>query len=799
MTITWRYLGAFGVVACVALAGCSSKAERIESGLRKAAMFASQSDWDKANVEVRNVLQIDPKNAQAYFVAGQVQDGKSDIRSAYANYTKAIELKPDHVQAKLGLARLYLLVNDTAQADKLIAEILRAEPSNIRGRTLKVGLLARQGNTQEALSEARRIIESGESLPADSSLLLAGLYVNTKDFDRALSLLDKALATDSKNIQLLQMAAEVATSPEASAGLASRGDSYFQAASREKPKNTEIWKAWALSHIRRNDLNGAESVLRKSILVDPDDTSRSLALIGFLAGFRGADAAEKELVSDIANKPKDTALLFAYAELLRRQNRVVDLKRTLDEIVGLGKNAPSGITARGQLAALSLAAGKVDEARLTLAELLTDNPRDAAGLVLRGRISLSEGKAGDAVIDFRAAAKDLPGSAEIASLLAQAHRAENQPQLAREVLVDAVKFNAEDPQLHLLVASDMVVGRDYKAALVEVDEAIKLAPAYLRAYEMKFELASSQGDKTAAEKTAIEVTAKFPQSPVGSLLLGGLYASQKRTDAALKQFDSAAKIAPAAAEPVVAAVGLLMAEQKFDDARARVDALATAQPKSPLPHQLRAEIALSQGEFAKAEQSFSQVISAGSATAAAYKNWAFVRMAMKDLPGAMTVLDQGEKALPDDETLPLARAEWLAKAGRTEDAISTYETLLKRAPNNRAAANNLAVVLAEVKGDKESVSRALQIASRFESSTFAGELDTLGMVQYRAGQFGKAVNALQRAVDLEPGEALLQLHLGMALYKNGDVRRGKELVRKAIDSKAALPNVLEARSLIAQG
>ena len=68
------------VLACCAalvlLSACSSKADRLQSGLDKGAEFVRLADWDKANVEVRNVLQIDPKNAQAYFIAGQIAEGK---------------------------------------------------------------------------------------------------------------------------------------------------------------------------------------------------------------------------------------------------------------------------------------------------------------------------------------------------------------------------------------------------------------------------------------------------------------------------------------------------------------------------------------------------------------------------------------------------------------------------------------------------------------------------------------------------------------------------------------------------
>lgn len=48
---------------------------------------------------------------------------------------------------------------------------------------------------------------------------------------------------------------------------------------------------------------------------------------------------------------------------------------------------------------------------------------------------------------------------------------------------------------------------------------------------------------------------------------------------------------------------------------------------------------------------------------------------------------------------------------------------------------------------------------------------------------------------LAPDAPLLQLHLGLALNKTGQSERGCELLRKALASKAPLPNLEEARRI----
>jgi Flp pilus assembly protein TadD len=218
-----------------------------------------------------------------------------------------------------------------------------------------------------------------------------------------------------------------------------------------------------------------------------------------------------------------------------------------------------------------------------------------------------------------------------------------------------------------------------------------------------------------------------------------------------------------------------------------------------LPDQLLAEQALARGDLAEAEQRFAAIADLPSATPAAYKNLAFVLAQRKDADRAIKTLEKGETALPKDTSLPLARAEWLARFGRNDEAIAVYESLLKRSPGDEQVANNLAFVLAEVKGGAAALDRALAVAQRFESSQVPGYLDTLAMVQYRHGNYDKAVVLLQKATQLEPKEPMLKLHLGMATVRQGDAERGKELIRQAMQTKVQMQGLDEARRLLAEG
>jgi len=784
----------------LALAACGSKEDRVDSGLKKGAAFVRQSDWDKASVELRNVLQIDPKNARAYLIAAQVSEGQREPQRAYGQYLKAVELKPDLLEAKGGLARLYLVTGDHNRADATVKDVLAADPKNALARTLQAALLAAAGDSVQAQAVAREVLASDVGAPADTSLLLAGLHANAREWPQALAVLESALAKDPKHLGLLQAAVEVAGANPQDTAMSAKAVGFFQRATEASPRNHDLWLAWTRFYLGRKETDRAEAVMRAAIQAHPEDGKRRLALLDFLVSTRGAAVAEREYLAAIKDKSRDMALRFGLANLYRSTNRPAEAQRVLAEIIDLSDDTPSLVAARAQLAGYRFAAGKTDEARALVEGVLKANPRDNAALVLRGRLHLAASNPQDAVADLRGALRDQPASPEIVQLLAQAHRAAGEPALARDVLAEAAKLRPLDVGLRTLLVADMAGAKDLVQAHAELDTAIRALPQATRLYELKSELAIAQSDFALAQKTLEQLRSQQPKEALAHVRLGQLFSRQNRFDAALKAYDAGIAAAPADPTPYVAGVSLLMGLKRHDEALARIQARAKTEPNNHAMHlQLRGEVMLARRDFVGAEAAYREAVQLAPQMVNAHAGLSKVLAAKGDPEAALQSLAAGERALPAERALPLARAQWLTRLKRTDEAIALYEQLSQRFPDDDVIVNNLAYLLAEVRGDKVSVERALQLAGRFAESRNAGHLDSLGWIHYRLGQYDKALPLLERAVALAPPSPLLQLHLGKALVKAGDPARGRELIRKAIDSKADLPRLDEARALLAQG
>jgi tetratricopeptide (TPR) repeat protein len=776
----------------LALSACGGKVERINSHLQKGNGYLQQADLEKAGIEVRNVLQMDPKSADAYLLAAQIEESRQEFRKAYGYYSKTIELKPDALGAKVGLARLYLLAGDVEHAQKSVDEILAADARNVEGRVLGAALLAKKGDADAAMRQAEQIVSEGGDVSSEASLLLAGMYNNRGELDKAFKVLELAIAKDGKNIKLLGIAAELAASMK----LDTKAMAYFKAATEMAPKNSEMWQVWARYLVQKNDLDKAEQVLRDSIASDKENTARYLSLVDFLAAKRSPDVAEKELRTNIESRPKDYQLRFSLANYYRSTGKAEDFQRVLRDVVDLDKTGPAGLNASNQIAAYKLSMGKTEEAQRMFDEILKASPRDAVALVQRGRMLLSAGNYKDAIIDLRAAEKDQPDSAQVVGLLAQAHLLNKEPQLARDVVLGAAKQDPANTELRLVAVNFLAGNKEVEAALKEADDIIKTTPKNPRVYETKAAIQANAKDWAGAEKTLQALKTQYPDDAIGYLRLGQLYAGEKKIDAALKEYDGAAKKAPKAPEPMIALVGLLAGEHKYDDAAARVDAALKVDPDNATLLQLRGDMAMARKDATGAEAAYRSAIKLAPKDTGAYQRLARALVARNDLPGALAALDEGTKANLQDASLLVSRAELLGRVGKYDEAIATYEELLKRAPDNDLAVNNLAYLLTEVKGDKASLARALQITQKFSDSSNAGYLDTAGWVQYKLGQFDKAVPLLAKAAEKAPDTALIRYHHGMALFKKGDVAAAKLELKSVLVAKLNVPNLDEVKSIV---
>ena len=132
---------------------------------------------------------------------------------------------------------------------------------------------------------------------------------------------------------------------------------------------------------------------------------------------------------------------------------------------------------------------------------------------------------------------------------------------------------------------------------------------------------------------------------------------------------------------------------------------------------------------------------------APYRNLAKIAYFKGNTETAVDYLKTGFETT-NDTALGLEYAQMQQQAGNIDVAKSVYEEILLKNPGLAVVRNNYAMLLIRGNPDKQTLERAAEMVASFELSENPLFLDTLGWIQFKRNELGKAVKTLERAHDL---------------------------------------------------
>jgi len=781
------------ILGALTLAGCGGAQGRREQFLERGRQYLAQGRYNEARVEFRNALQIAPNDPEARLENGIVAEDLAAYQGAAQFYQGALDVAPDNLDARRRLARLLFLGGRFDMALDAVKPGLAKHPDDSELLAIRAAVRSRtQPDAPEAVIDAERAVQLDPHNP-EAVEILESIYGRQHRSDDALKVLQRGVADNPKAVSLrlaLAQRYDAAQQPEQAARL-------LNEIIVLRPDNADYRITLARFYAARNRLDEAEATLRAGLAALPRNTALTQALIEFLRTRRGAPAAEQEMRAQLAAHPNDDDMRFLLAGLLVADRQTDKGREILQSVVQRHSTPAALLHAQSALAGLRLEASDIAGAEVLIKQVIDADPHNNEALPLRARIALLQQRPADAITDLRAVLKDAPDDATDLRLLAQAHAANREPELARDVLERAAEAHPADSDLQLDLIALLV--KQGKAAEAQPLAEQLLAqgprnPLFLRA---SFETQLAQKDYAAAGRTAETLAQVLPDKPDGYYLGGVAAEAEQSFDLALAQFEKAGQMAPAAHQPLEAIVRLYERRGKVGAALERLGKFAATQPKDPLPRVLAGELLLTQNRLGEAASEFKAAIALEPREMPAYRGLARVQLLQKDPGGSIETLRTAESHVVAPESAAMDLAGLYESLGRVDDAIKAYEEALRLNPRFEVAANNLAMLLVTNRSDPSSLDRALAVTRGFGASDNPLYVDTLGWVRFKRGDIDGALQLLNKAMSLAPDAAGIRYHLAMAELKAGQIATGRGNLEQALRPHIDFEGVADARAALA--
>lgn len=762
------------------LAACTApSAEDQDVLLASAKAYLEAKNAPAAVIELKNVLRLQPAQAEARYLLGKSLLSEGDVAAAATELQKALELQHPQAQVLPPLAQALLALGEHARLIAGYAETSLADPlAQADLQTTVAAAYAARGDRRQARTVVDAVLkEAPQFTPAQ--LLLARLLAADRRLDGALAVVGRALETAPTEAAgwLLQARLLAASGAEPARVLEA-----YQRCVTLQPTLAEAQAEFVAALMGRDDRGavGRAFAAMKAVLPQHPRTLYLEAAIALRDG--QLTLARQQAGALLARDPSDPDAL-RLAGVVSLQSG--DLDKAEETFANALQRAPGNVMLRRLLALTSLRASRPEQAIAALKPLLDKGAAEADLLAMAALAQVQVGDFRQATALYAAAAKstrqDLRAREALAySRLGAAATAHEQglsgPTGQAQALSELESIVAQEPTVtsDLALISALMSRREYDRALksiaaLEAKQPGEPLPAMLRG-----RVALARGDEDGARAGFERVLAMAPRHYPAYAALALLDLKHGKTDAARVRFEALLRLDPGNAGAMVALAALReRGAAGHADAASWLGEAVKAAPSDPVPrvqlirHFLRAGhpqdalrvadegLALLPGEPALLE-ALGQVHEAqGDAdlAAQAYRQWAAA---------------QPRSPLP---LLSLARAQ----AGMKDPgaAVASLERALVVRPGFLPALRALvdAHIAAGHAEEALSVARRQQKARPEEASGFALE----GLVHSRRRQADLASAAYRRALQRAPSRSDLAILLHASLAAGADSEPAQRL------------------------
>jgi putative PEP-CTERM system TPR-repeat lipoprotein len=725
-------LACFGLLA-LASAGCSRDVARARRDyIERGDQYMKAKNVDAAIIEYRNALQQDPRFADAYRKLSMAYLSRGDGANALRSATTAADLVPDVPEAQIEAGNLLLLAGRFDAARAHAERVLTRDPKNLVAHVLLGNATAGLKDFDSAMKEFEEAIRL-DPHQTSAYASLAALKATKGDREAAERNFKQAIAIDPKSTAgrlalaqfywsarqftqaeqtLKEAVAAVPGDQRADVSLAvfyeytgrsAEAEPYLRAAVDSDP-NPQVIILLADYYIALNRTGDAISLLQRMTA----DTK-----LGEIANIRLAAIAESQgrpedavriIDQALAADPKSATVLAAKADLLLRRHKLDEALSTADAAAAADPSSAPAAFIRGRVL---VAKGRLDQAGRAFEEVLRLNPRAAAAGVELAHLHLRS-NAPDTVALATKVAQANPRSLEARLTLARAQMQQHDYAAARPALEQLARAAPGAPAPEAQLGSLLLMKNDAAGARDAFNRALAIDPFQLEALGGLTALdirARHQSEAIARLKALLD---RAPKNSGLLMIAAAAYSSANDPAPAEALLLSAIEIDPG----LLAAYSMLgrvyLTENRLDAARAQFEKVAREQERPVGALTLLGMIDQIQNRIPEAQQAFERALQADPHAGVAANNLAWIYAEKGgSLEMALQLAEIANTALPNQPDVSDTLGWIYYKKNLLPLAITTLQHCLELDPKNSTALYHLALVY-DTSGNRTEARRMLE-------------------------------------------------------------------------------------------
>jgi tetratricopeptide (TPR) repeat protein len=741
--------------------GCTKEAKKIRYLANANRDFAA-GQFEKAEIEYRGVLQVDPGNATAISQLGVIYHEQGRFPEALAYLKKGAELTPDNSDLRLKLCLTEFSLGGLKDARQNAELVLEKQPGQEDALLVLAETTFSTTNIQDTIQQITKLRQQDKDRPG-YHLALAALYLRQGQITHVEPELNQALALDPK-LPATRMAL---------------GNLYWM----------------------RNDTNRADATFKAGVELSPQSFPRRMKYADFKYK-TGSVYDARKILEDITRNAPDYLPAWNYlAQLAFSQNRLDDCSAILQKVlakdsinseavlldatVKLSKNqVPEAITELQRLAGVFTHApgiqlrlaqafalnGDDAKAEACLRQALTFDPGSSDAIIALANLSIKRGDAVSAALSLESLVKRRPDLAQAHLLLAAAYASQNNLDQALAVYRRMQPLFPKSPLIPLSIATILAGQNHREEARKACSESLALAPDFLPPLGQLVDLDLADKQPQAALDRVQKQIERRPAVPELQLLLARICLNQKDYTQAEAAVLKAIEIAPDLQTSYMMLARMYISSHKTQQALDKLNGLV-ARRTNAAPALLQIGIIQeSLTNYSAARDAYERVLNLNTNFAVALNNLAYLYCEhFNQIDKAAQLAEQAHRLYPTDYAMADTLGWILYRKADYPRALSALTQATAAAPNEPEGQCHLGLVcyaLGQEGPARLAFERAFQGDKDFPAKDEARRRVAILTIDPKSAD-PATQSLLEKRVAEDPNDAIALVRLAGIFNRNG--------------------------------